>query len=162
MGKVAKCWEDIKNSFNIRICVTPNSGFMQADRHNYLPDTQHGFDTDIFCSAEVGLVLFVCAWCSCFIWQTRSVQLSGLKFSNLAAVCHKSEKAKFTSFYVAAHVMQGNVVLPPWSHIFSNSEFSLMRQSHKYQKTQTEFFIIAWVFFLWEVGLVKDYILITT
>jgi len=46
-----------KGSFNITISDTPNSDFMQADRHNYLSDIQHTVDKDVFHSTEADLML---------------------------------------------------------------------------------------------------------
>lgn len=62
----------------------------------------------------------------------------------------KSEKAKLTSFHVA--VMQGNVVVSPWSHISPNSRLSChwWRKfiSNKKRKQNFLLFIICFIIIL--------------
>lgn len=110
--------------------------------HRYFPFSR-GWSCVTFCmhgtlALSDKLEVFSCLGWSFLIWK----QFFG-----------KSEKAKLTSFHVAAHIMQGNAVVPPWSHLSKlPSELSLMRQSHKYQKTQTEIFTIACFFVRGRIG----------
>lgn len=95
VGRIQK-----SSSFDIRIFDTLNSqaSCKLTDTTNFL--TSSTGLTQMF-SVQWKLILcyFVCTWYSCFIWQTRSVQPSGLNFFNLEVVFFvKSGKAVLRTF----------------------------------------------------------------
>lgn len=103
------------------------------------------------------LCYFVWAWYFCFLWQTRSVQLSGLNLSNLAAVflwVWESEAHQLSCGCRCNSGQRRGTTLK--SHL-SKLQLWVVISTRKHKQK----FSLLLVFFV-RVGLVKDYILIST